>query len=169
MSRVGIGKFGIVGIGLIGILATGRSLSLPLEHRSSGGRLEQRRIERSPQEQLEQPSLKQPPIEQPPTQQRPIEKITFDLSTISAEGLATATGGGSVSYEFCIPATEVHVAAVQAIDPSVKTFARSRGRIGCQREEYLCIGDTHQNHWREKLMALASLNYIQRIDRFWGE
>jgi hypothetical protein len=97
-------------------------------------------------------------------------KITFDLDPISAEGLiGEGTGVQSVSYEFCIPATEAALAEVQTIDPSVQHFPRSRGRIGCRADQVLCIGHTHQPHWREILHQLATLDYVERIDRFWGE
>lgn len=97
-------------------------------------------------------------------------KITFDLDLISAEGLiGEGTGVQSVSYEFCIPAAEFALAEVQAIDPSVQHFPHSRGRIGCCDHQFLCIGHTHQPRWREILYQLASLSYVERIDRFWGE
>jgi hypothetical protein len=113
------------------------------------------------------------PVEQAnslPMTQRAPAKITFDLSTISPDGLAgPASGVQSISYEFCIPATEEHLAEVQAIDPSVQHFPHSKGRIGCSRNQFLCIGNTHQPHWREVLLSLANLDYVERIDRFWGE
>jgi hypothetical protein len=98
----------------------------------------------------------------------PNSKITFDISSLSPEGLSP-NGGGSISYEFCIPATETHLAEVQTIDPSVKHFQHSKGRIGCRSDQYLCIGSTHQPNWQQVLFNLAKQDYIHRIDRFWGE
>jgi hypothetical protein len=97
------------------------------------------------------------------------EKITFDLSAISPEGLiGNQQSLRSVGYEFCIPAQADTLKAVKAIDPTVQ-FSRSRGRIGCQRNQYLCIGETHQPDWKTVLLKLAELDYVKRIDRFWGE
>lgn len=99
----------------------------------------------------------------------PMDKITFDLSAISPKGLIGPPNGlRSVSYEFCIPAQRETIKQVQAIDATVQ-YSRSRGRIGCQPNQYLCIGHTHQNHWREVLLNLAKLDYVKKIDRFWGE
>jgi len=99
----------------------------------------------------------------------PLRKITFDVSQISSEGLVGPKDGlRSLSYEFCIPATKATLAEVQAIDPTVQ-HSRSPGRIGCKRDQYLVIGHTHQPNWRVVLTNLVNLNYVQRIDQFWGE
>jgi hypothetical protein len=97
------------------------------------------------------------------------DKITFDLSAISPAGLiGNQQSLRSVGYEFCIPAQADRVNEVKAIDPTVQ-FSRSRGRIGCQNHQYLCIGETHQPEWKTVLLKLADLDYVKRIDRFWGE
>jgi hypothetical protein len=97
------------------------------------------------------------------------EKITFDLSAISPEGLiGNQQSLRSVGYEFCIPAQPDTRKEVKAIDPTVQ-FSRSRGRIGCQSNQYLCIGETHQPDWKTVLLKLADLDYVKRIDQFWGE
>lgn len=99
-----------------------------------------------------------------------LEKITFDISAISAEGLIGPPNGlRSVSYEFCIPAQEQSLKEVQAIDPSIKYYANSPGRIGCHGNQYLCIGDTHNPQWKEILLSIAGLDYVERIDQFYGE
>lgn len=98
-----------------------------------------------------------------------LQKINFDLSQISAEGLIGPPNGlRSLSYEFCIPATEKHLNEVRLINPAIQ-ISRSRGRIGCAKDQYLCIGETHVPQWREILMAIAKLDYVQRIDQFFGE
>lgn len=98
-----------------------------------------------------------------------LQKITFDLSQISPDGLIGPPDGlRSLSYEFCIPATEKHLSEVRSINPSIQV-SRSRGRIGCTKAQYLCIGETHTPQWREVLMAIAKLDYVQRIDQFFGE
>lgn len=100
----------------------------------------------------------------------PTQKISFDLSGLSAEGLTgPETGQRSIGYEFCIPATADHLAEVTAIDPSVQYFPGSPGRIGCTPDQYLCIGNTHQSNWYEILLSLAGLDYVERIDQFFGE
>ena len=97
------------------------------------------------------------------------DKITFDLSAISPEGLmGNQQSLRSVGYEFCIPAQPDTRKEVKAIDPTIQ-FSRSRGRIGCHRNEYLCIGETHQPDWKTVLLKLAELDYVKRIDQFWGE
>lgn len=116
------------------------------------------------------PNITHPDTPQPSGTSAALDKITFDLAQISPDGLIGSEGSlRSLSYEFCIPATATHLAEVEAIDPSVQHFQHSRGRIGCTIEQYLCIGNTHQTGWREALMQLAQLDYIERIDEFLGE
>ena len=103
------------------------------------------------------------------TQPTAIGKINFDLAVISPDGLmGYADSLRSQAYELCIPDRPETLAEVKAIDPSLK-FYRSRGRIGCREDQYLGIGETHQPHWRQILLDLANLDYIDRIDPFWGE
>ncbi len=97
------------------------------------------------------------------------QKITFDRSQISESGLVGPPSGlRSLSYEFCLPATAAALATVREIDPTLQA-SRSPGRIRCQRNQYLVIGDTHKPNWREILTQLVQLDTIQRIDEFWGE
>ena len=99
----------------------------------------------------------------------PLNKLNFDLTTISDAGLiGTNDSLRSLSYEFCIPATESALAEVQAIDATLK-YSRSPGRIRCKSTQYLVIGETHKPNWREILTRLAALDYVQRIDQFVGE
>jgi hypothetical protein len=98
-----------------------------------------------------------------------LKKINFDLSQISSDGLIGPPNGlRSLSYEFCIPATEKSLNEVRSINPDIQV-SRSPGRIRCTKDQYLCIGETHTPQWREKLMAIAKLDYVQRIDQFFGE
>jgi hypothetical protein len=100
----------------------------------------------------------------------PMRKVTFDLDQIDPSGLSGAPGGQvAVGYEFCIPATPGHLTEVQGIDPSVRAQPGSPGRIGCGPGQVLCLGSTHQPGWRSVLERLAALDYVARIDRFWGE
>jgi hypothetical protein len=99
-----------------------------------------------------------------------VSKINFDLTMISPSGLTGKPDGlRSLTYEFCIPADSEAIKEVQSIDPSLKIYPHSPGRIGCKKGEYLCIGDTHQVQWKEILLKLANLTYIQKINPFYGE
>lgn len=106
----------------------------------------------------------------PPTaspEQRAMQKINFDLSQIDENGLiGSAESKRSVAYEFCIPQDEAKLKEVTAIDSSLQFYAGTPGRIGCKRDQYLCIG---QGSTREVLLKLASLDYVERIDPFYGE
>ena len=94
------------------------------------------------------------------------EKITFDLNSIDADGVR---GGSYVDYEFCIPREESQLTQVKTIDPGIKCFQGSGGRIGCTENEYLCIGSTGLlKDYRKVLFELAQLEYVKRIDEcFW--
>ena len=105
-----------------------------------------------------------PSAGQPPT------KITFDLSQIDDTGLTGAADGRvAISYEFCIPATQAAQDEVRQIDPTVVFQHGARGRIGCTKQQILCIGSTQQQGWRTVLQKLAGLDYIARIDRNYAE
>jgi hypothetical protein len=92
-------------------------------------------------------------------------KIRLDLSGVNADGLyGPPNGSRALAYEFCIPARQEAADEVRAIDPTVQIYPSSRGRIGCTREQYLCIGSTHQPGYRAVLANLAQLDYVARID-----
>lgn len=91
-------------------------------------------------------------------------KIKFDLEVIHPDGLRGRPDGlVSVSYEFCIPKEEAFREEVRRIDPSVQIHEGSRGRIGCRKDQALCIGSTHQPNWRQILGQLAERPYIEEI------
>jgi hypothetical protein len=96
-------------------------------------------------------------------------KLTFDISGIDPDGLSgTPDGKVSLDYEFCIPGDEHHAATVLAIDPSLKITKKGKGRIGCNKSQWLCIGNTHQANWRSILDQLAALDFVNQIDQtFW--
>lgn len=89
-------------------------------------------------------------------------KIGFDFSKIDAAGLRN--GEVSLDYEYCIPADEKALKKVQDIDPKVKLMKTSKGRIGCTKEQWLCISNTHDPEWKEKLMAIAALDFVERME-----
>jgi hypothetical protein len=98
------------------------------------------------------------------------QKITFDVSRLDESGLYGPPGGKrALSYEFCIPDTVQNRAEVNRIDPTVKFFSQSPGRIGCGESENLCIGSTHQKDYRGVLQRLTELRYVQRIDESFFE
>jgi hypothetical protein len=102
--------------------------------------------------------------EQGSTDQTEIAKIKFPLDNINTDGLRGPPGGlVAVAYEFCVPTDELIHQEVQQIDPSLKIYARSPGRIGCTGNQSLAIGETNQARWREVLRELSLLNYVDEI------
>ncbi len=94
----------------------------------------------------------------------PRSKITFDLEKLNADGLQGPPGGlRALHYEFCIPADPTLETQVKAIDPTIVIHAGSKGRIGCSRDEYLCLGHTHQPQFKAVLLKLAALPYVKQI------
>ena len=98
-----------------------------------------------------------------------LNKITFDLTNISPEGLiGNHNNLRSLSYEFCIPKNSQYLFQIKDLDSTI-SFSNSKGRIGCTEKEYLCIGDTHKPNWREILIGIAKLSYVAKINQFFGE
>lgn len=99
-----------------------------------------------------------------------LAKVHLDLAAINAEGLTGPPDGlRAVSYEFCIPATEAAIGEVKAIDRTVEVQRGAHGRIGCGRDQYLCVGSTHQPDCKSVLIRLASLDYVAAIEPWSGE
>ena len=96
--------------------------------------------------------------------QSDMAKIKFSLNDIHADGLRGPPDGlVSVAYEFCVPADDAIYQEVRQIDPSLSVYARSPGRIGCSDNQSLAIGETSQARWREVLLELSSLAYVDEI------
>lgn len=94
----------------------------------------------------------------------PMTKVEIDLSVLDEEGLrGPADGKVAVSYEFAIPNTSRCRDEVRRIDPSVQFMAGSRGRVGADETECLCIGSTHRRDYLTVLRSLSELPYIDRI------
>jgi hypothetical protein len=88
-----------------------------------------------------------------------LNKITFDLSVISIDGLVgSADSLRAIDYEFCIPANEQLLEEIRAINPNIQYYPHSQGRIGCTKDQYLCIGNTHHPNWKNILMSIAQLD-----------
>jgi len=98
------------------------------------------------------------------------DKIRFDDTAFDDAGrTGPADGRRAGAYEFCIRALAEEVVVVRAIDPSLEVQRQARGRIGCRiGDELLCVGSTHQPHFRVILQRLAALPYVARIDPFVG-
>ncbi len=97
-------------------------------------------------------------------------KIHFDLDRLDENGLyGPPDAKRSLSYEFCVPNEADLLAQVQIIDPSLTLYPQSRGRVGCGEDEVLAIGNTHQPHYRDVLLTLASIDEIECIVEFFGE
>ena len=97
-------------------------------------------------------------------------KITFDLEQLNESGLYGPPDGlRGLHYEFCIPGDPVHETQVRQIDPTINIFKTSRGRVGCTKGEYLCVGSTQQPDFKTILLNLAKLPYVKRIDQAFFE
>jgi len=97
------------------------------------------------------------------------QKIRFDLSQLDEDGLhGPESGKVALDYEFCIPKEEKYLQEVKKIDPSLKVQS-GRGRIGCGKDQYLCLGNTHQKNHKDILYGLARLPYIERIEQAFFE
>lgn len=91
------------------------------------------------------------------------KKIELNFKKIDTEGLrGGAKGKVAVDYEFCIPADPKAWKKVRSIDPSAKQV-KGRGRVGCKENQWLVIGNTHQENYQRVLYELASLPYVARI------
>lgn len=91
-------------------------------------------------------------------------KITLDLTQLDSQGLrGKGTGKVAVGYEFAIPDTPDCRDRVKAIDPSVQFMPNSPGRVGAGKDQWLCIGSTHQQNYREVLSSLSCLPFVARI------
>ena len=91
-------------------------------------------------------------------------KIAFDLGQLNADGLAGPPDGlRAISYELCVPDRPECLTEAQRIDPSLELMRGARGRIGCDADQVLCLGSTHQPEWRAVLDRLAALPYVTRI------
>jgi hypothetical protein len=101
--------------------------------------------------------------------QEAIKKITFDLQMFNDDGLYGEPDGlVALDYKFCIPFNDEYKNEVASIDTTISFHKGTGIRNGCSANEYLCIGNTHQKGFKDILLQLASLDYIDRIEQmFW--
>ena len=93
-----------------------------------------------------------------------VSKIGFDLNRLNSDGLQGPPDElRALDYEYCIPDRADALAQVKAIDPTVRAYFQSPGRIGCGEDELLCLGNTHQTGYREVLERLAGLHFVREI------
>lgn len=98
------------------------------------------------------------------------QKINIEnFDALNQDGLQGPPDGlRSVSYEFCIPANKKYVDEVRKIEPAIAIQKGVSGRIGCSKEQYLCIGHTDQ-YFQKKLYQLAQFPYVERIQEAFFE
>jgi hypothetical protein len=96
--------------------------------------------------------------------------IGFELCDLDADGLiGPEDGKRAVDYEFCIPAGDGFVDEVRSIDVSARFHAESPGRIGCDQDQVLVLGNTHRPDFAFVLQRLADLPYVERIEQAFFE
>ncbi|MCO6460605.1 MAG: hypothetical protein J5I59_04320 [Saprospiraceae bacterium] len=96
-------------------------------------------------------------------------KIKFDLNQLDKDGLAGEEDGKhSISYEFCIPDNKMSRDKVKKIDTTI-IFTKSMGRSMCDRNQILCLGNTHQPHAVKVLRKLAELKFVEKITETYFE
>ena len=90
-----------------------------------------------------------------------LKKITFDTSIIDENGLIGPPDGQVlIAYKFQIPVERRKQNEIRKIDKSIRFYKRPGDNT------YLCIGEGATEN---VLIKLASLPYIIKIDRFYGE
>ena len=91
-------------------------------------------------------------------------KIKFPLDDIRPDGLRGPPDGlVAVSYEVCVTASDQVYQEILRVDPGLRIYSDSPGRIGCVSSQALIIGETHHPNWREVLQELSTLTYITEI------
>ena len=90
-----------------------------------------------------------------------INKIQFNYSAIENNGFRNE--GVSVDYEFCIPAKESYGKKVLRIEPQANIMEKSKGRSGCTDQQWLVVINNHDANWKNKLFAMTSLPFVERI------
>jgi hypothetical protein len=93
-----------------------------------------------------------------------MQKVLIDLGKVDALGLVGPPDAQRpLIYEFCVPNELDKRVEVRDLDPTVRFVSGAAGRVGCTETQILAYGSTFGGHWRERLQALASLPYVEKI------
>jgi hypothetical protein len=92
------------------------------------------------------------------------KKMNFSFSKLDKKGLIKDKGT-SLAYEFCIPNTEDNLTQIKSIDETIAVYKSSKGRIGCGKDEILCIGETIDKDYKKILIeiSLSTVSPIHKI------
>lgn len=94
----------------------------------------------------------------------PMEKVRVGLAGIDDLGLVgPPESRRPVGYEFCVPNEPELRAEVRDLDHTARFVSGAPGAAGCTDEQILVIGSTFGGRWQERLRALATLPYVERI------
>jgi uncharacterized membrane protein (UPF0127 family) len=100
----------------------------------------------------------------------PVDTIGFDLSGIDAQGLIGPPDGKRLlHYELCLPRDETLIRQALEVDPSLELHHGARGRIGCSDAQILALGHTGLPGHEARLIGLARLTYVHRIEQAFFE
>ena len=103
------------------------------------------------------------------SEEEALKKISFDLNSLNEDGLYGEPAGlVSLDYKFCIPMNDDYKNEVAKIDTTINFHNGTGMKDGCSKDEFLCIGNTHQKDFKQVLINLASLEYVEKIEQmFW--
>jgi hypothetical protein len=101
-------------------------------------------------------------------QKKAEEKMNFSFSKLDKKGLIKDRGT-SLAYEFCIPNTEDNLTQIKSIDETIAVYKSSKGRIGCGKDEILCIGETVDKDYKKILIEISKLPYVKSINESFFE
>lgn len=95
-----------------------------------------------------------------------LDKIRLDLSAADQHGLiGTPAGKHLLHYELCLPSDNALLREARLADPSLEIYDRSPGRIGCSDRQVLAVGHTGLPDYERRLLDLARLTYVERIEQ----
>jgi len=95
-------------------------------------------------------------------------KMNFTFSKLNKDGL-TKDRKTSLAFEFCIPNEPEFLDKVKSIDESLAIYMSSTGRIGCEENQILCIGETKGMDYKNVLISLTKLPYVKSINESFFE
>lgn len=99
-----------------------------------------------------------------------LDKIRLDLSAVDQNGLIGPSAGKRLlHYELCLPRDNALLRQALLVDPSLQIYDRSPGRVGCSDQQVLAIGHTGLPDYEQRLLDLARLPYVERIEQAFFE